>query len=1592
MKAATGDGRWECGLRHDRWAPLSVLCGFLIGPPAFAQTSPKSLPQSGKVIQGAATFGKPSSSSLTVQQSSNRAVIDWSSFSIGSSQTVNFILPSATSATLNRVTGSTTSVIAGALHSNGELYLINPNGIEITRTGVIDTQSFTASALAIKDGDFLSGRGLYTGNGRASAVTNLGLITVGTGGTALLLGGTVTNAGTIVAPSGKVGLGAGESVTVDLEGDQFLTVNVPSANVPLLKSLITESGRIQVDGGGAPQRAMSSADVARAAIRVDHEVVAGSVTASRDGFDFGGVSSGNARGGSVSIDAGRGGGVDVTGQISATSAAGPGGSISITGENLRLVGATLDASGAAGGGSVRIGGDFHGQGTLPAAQTTSIDIGSTLRADAGSSGNGGSVVVWSEGSTFDAGQVSAHGGVQAGNGGQVEISSHDVLNFAGHVDLVAPHGQTGGLLLDPYNVTIQTAAGAPADTCSAGTCTPSGSNSILTVSALQTALASSNVTVTTGAAGGDVGNIAVSNPVTWSSAYGLTLTAAKNIQVNASVTATGSGSLALNSTAGSISVSSATLSTQAGNLNLSAPASGGATAINLTGATLAVGAGTGTMSGTSSTANGVGFSGSSSLTAGAGGSLSATGTTSSSGIAVAVLAHAHLTTAGNVTLSGTSSGSIGFRCSSGTLTDSSGNLVVNGNSPSSNGVLFSGNSSVTNSGGGTIAFTGISSSYRAVELLSGGNLTVAGNTSFTGTSGTGGTGVFLNTFTTFAVTRGNVSVTANNTANGVGLRFASSTSSNSGPGTVSFSGTSATSQGVLFTNGDSLSNSGGGALTVSGTSASGSGLQFNGGATLTTAGPMALTGASTNATGMNFLGGTLTTSSGNLTLGGTSSSNYGVSLSGTNSLSASGSASVTVSGSSSSGGAALIIANGASVTSSGPVTLSDTTGSLAATAVDVAGSLTDSSGVLSLRSVTGNRVVVDPTGSVTSSGNVSMSGGSLTINGAVSVGANTLTLDSGGAVTQSAAITAGSLALTGGGNFTLTNSGNNETTLAGVVNTAQIVDSTGLTIGTVNATHGLTATGTLNLQTTGASSDLTIASGATVSASGSGNALVLAAGRNFINNDGVGALSVAGGGRWLIYSTTPSGDVFGNLDSTNAAIWEATYSGNPPANIAASGNRYLFSYQPTLTFTSTNASKVYGSDATSATSASYTASGYQNAVAGAFLGDGAGTTFTGAPAVTSVGSAPTATVAGSPYAITVAQGSVTSIDNYALSFQSTGQLTVNPATLTVTASNQSKTYGTTLALGSSAFTQTGLVNSDSISGVTLASAGSPATATVAGSPYAITASNAVGSGLSNYSISYVNGSLAVNPASLTVTASNQSKTYGTTLALGNSAFTEVGLVNSDTLSAVTLSSPGSPATATVAGGPYAITASNAVGTGLSNYSISYVNGSLAVNPAALTVTASNQSKTYGTTLALGSSVFTETGLVNSDTVSAVTLSSPGSIAGAAVGGPYAIMASNALGSGLSNYHISYVSGALMVDPASQSKTYDATLNMAISGAKCEEMATPPGSSQTFAGMSADVMALRARARCAHATPRTGDSIDWRAITAARSSMAMPSLP
>uniref|UniRef100_UPI00105B814C beta strand repeat-containing protein n=1 Tax=Cognatilysobacter terrigena TaxID=2488749 RepID=UPI00105B814C len=194
---------------------------------------------------------------------------------------------------------------------------------------------------------------------------------------------------------------------------------------------------------------------------------------------------------------------------------------------------------------------------------------------------------------------------------------------------------------------------------------------------------------------------------------------------------------------------------------------------------------------------------------------------------------------------------------------------------------------------------------------------------------------------------------------------------------------------------------------------------------------------------------------------------------------------------------------------------------------------------------------------------------------------------------------------------------------------------------------------------------------------------------NQSGNDGVVA-----SGHWVIYQQFVSPfALYDGLDSGQTALWGKTITTAAPSSI--SGNRYVFATTPTLTFTTTDTTKTYGTDLTGSAGSFYTVTGFQSGVAGAYLGDTAASAFTGAPTVTSGGFATRAAVAGGPYAINIVNGSLASTNGYNFAFNGTGKVTVNQKALTGTPTATTKTYdGTTNGSGTIALS--GLVAGDTV--------------------------------------------------------------------------------------------------------------------------------------------------------------------------------------------------------------------------------------------------------------------------------------------------------
>ncbi|MET4789000.1 filamentous hemagglutinin family protein [Bradyrhizobium japonicum] len=245
---------------------IALSATTMLTPPALAQT----LPTGGQVVSGQATISQ-SGNAMTINQSSDRMIANWQSFSIGAGSSVTFNQPGASSVALNRVVGQDPSRILGSLSANGQVFLINPNGIAIGKTGSVQTGGFVASTLGISNADFLAGRYNFTGSG--GAITNEGSIS---GKVVALISPSVSNSGSI---TGSTALAAGTDVLLDFNGDGLLSVEVKASTV---KTLAENKGLIRADGGLAILTAKGASDAMKGVVNNTGVVQAASI-GSRNG-------------------------------------------------------------------------------------------------------------------------------------------------------------------------------------------------------------------------------------------------------------------------------------------------------------------------------------------------------------------------------------------------------------------------------------------------------------------------------------------------------------------------------------------------------------------------------------------------------------------------------------------------------------------------------------------------------------------------------------------------------------------------------------------------------------------------------------------------------------------------------------------------------------------------------------------------------------------------------------------------------------------------------------------------------------------------------------------------------------------------------------------------------------------------------------------------------------------------------------------------------------------------------------------------------------------------------------------------------------
>jgi filamentous hemagglutinin family protein len=468
-------------------------------------------------------------------------------FGLDSDQIANFLANPQTRNILGRVIGGDPSMINGLIQvtgSNANLFLLNPAGIVFGADAQLnvpaDFTATTATGIGFGDNHWFKAWGnndyqslvgvpnqFAFDVSQPGSIVNAGNLAVGEGQNLTLLGGTVINTGQLTAPGGTITIAAvpGENLVRISQPGNLLSLEIsprlsnpgePLQLNPLdLPVLLTGTGET-VDTG-LTVSPTNEVQLTESGITLPTEpgtaIVSGNLDVSMSDF-----------------------------------AASPqiGGEVNVLGDNVGLVEATINASGANGGGTVRIGGEYQGSGTIPNALQTYVSQNSVINADALIDGNGGRVILWSDEITRFLGSISARGGLNGGDGGFVEVSGKHGLNFQGVVDLLAPAGNVGTLLLDPTDITISDAADTGSMTFAGGIFSDTMTTpSILNTTTLENQLTLSNVTVSTASGLPDAGTITVDDPITWSSDSSLTLFANNDINVNADISYSGTADTAL---------------------------------------------------------------------------------------------------------------------------------------------------------------------------------------------------------------------------------------------------------------------------------------------------------------------------------------------------------------------------------------------------------------------------------------------------------------------------------------------------------------------------------------------------------------------------------------------------------------------------------------------------------------------------------------------------------------------------------------------------------------------------------------------------------------------------------------------------------------------------------------------------------------------------------------------------------------------------------------------------------------------------------------------------------------------------------------
>ncbi|MFT6213162.1 MAG: filamentous hemagglutinin family protein, partial [Alphaproteobacteria bacterium] len=427
-------------------------------------------PEDGQVVSGSATI-ELNGKKLDIHQQTDKAVIDWRRFDIEVDEHTQFHQPSSNAATVNRVHNTDPSRIMGKLTANGNIILVNPNGVFFGKDSVVDVNGLIATTADINTQDFMDGKLKFNKPGNPNAtILNEGLITAKEAGLVGLVAPNVINNGIILAKSGIVHLASGDTMTVDLYGDGLLEISMSDA---VKSQLVSNGGLIINEGGEIFLTAAAGRKIVDSLIHVEGElhapvieqkggkiiiraesnleksatVITQNALISAAGYGEG------QQGGIVEILADNvaifdGTVIDTSGHSSSRVSMAPivddGGSAALTsGKQVRTEAEFLKHENRAGG-SIKIGGDYLGTGDTQRANKTIIAPDTLILNDAINEGDAGRTIIWSDDVTDFGGTVLSR--ASKGNAGFVETSGKNILNATGHVEADL-------WLLDPNNIT-----------------------------------------------------------------------------------------------------------------------------------------------------------------------------------------------------------------------------------------------------------------------------------------------------------------------------------------------------------------------------------------------------------------------------------------------------------------------------------------------------------------------------------------------------------------------------------------------------------------------------------------------------------------------------------------------------------------------------------------------------------------------------------------------------------------------------------------------------------------------------------------------------------------------------------------------------------------------------------------------------------------------------------------------------------------------------------------------------------------------------------------------------------------------------------